>query len=81
MEKNWSIALEHGEYETNQELVIKDAIDAVIQTSKGFYVNVVTPANFGNPDAYLTKELVSVFGDEIVMKFIGDISSDRMYYR
>ncbi|MGG1675213.1 hypothetical protein ACIFOT_05595 [Neobacillus sp. NRS-1170] len=29
MDKNWSIALEHGEYETDQELVIKDAIDAV----------------------------------------------------
>ncbi|MDQ0199419.1 CGCGG family putative rSAM-modified RiPP protein [Neobacillus ginsengisoli] len=70
MEKNWSIALEHEEYENDVELVIKDAINAVKQTTKGFYVNVVTPENFGNPDHYLTKELVFIFGNEIDVKFI-----------
>ncbi|MGG3466837.1 CGCGG family rSAM-modified RiPP protein [Neobacillus pocheonensis] len=68
--KNWSIAFEHDEYENNLELVIKDAIEAVKKTTIGFYVNVVTPANFGNPDDYLTKELISIFGDEIKLKFI-----------
>lgn len=70
LEKNWSIALEHDEYENDMELVMKDAKEAVKQTSKGFYVNVVTPATLGNPDKYLTKELKLYFGDEIDMKFI-----------
>jgi putative CGCGG family rSAM target protein len=70
MEKNWSISLEHDEYETNAELVIKDAIDAVAQTCKGFYVNVVTPAAFGNPDEYLTEVLLVTFGSEIHVKYI-----------
>ena len=70
MEKNWSIALEHDEYENDRELVMKDAKEAVKQTAKGYYVNVVTPAALGNPDGYLTNELKLIFGDEIDMKFI-----------
>ena len=31
------------------ELVVRDAIEAVEETAKGYYVNVVTPSNFGNP--------------------------------
>ena len=46
MEKNWSASLEHGEYVTNIELVINDAMAAVSQTAKGYYVNIVTPANW-----------------------------------
>jgi hypothetical protein len=53
MEKNWSVSLEHEEYVNNMELVVKDAIEAVEKTSKGFYVYVVTPANFGNSIDYL----------------------------
>ncbi|AIM15171.1 hypothetical protein HW35_01710 [Bacillus sp. X1(2014)] len=74
MEKNWSISLEHEEYEKNRELLIVDAIEAVKQTAKGFYVNVVTPESFGNPEQYLTQELEKVFGDEIKMKFIDQCS-------
>ena len=48
-EKNWSIALEHDEYEEDLDLVVRDAIEAVEETAKGYYVNVVTPSNFGNP--------------------------------
>ncbi len=70
MEKNWSIALEHDEYEENVELVIQDAIQAVKDTSKGYYVNVVTPSNFGNPDDYLTEVLSTYFKDTIKTKFI-----------
>lgn len=69
-EKNWSISLEHEEYEHNRDLVIGDAIDAVKETAKGFYVNVVTPAAFGNPDEYLTTELLLEFGNEIDVKYI-----------
>ena len=59
-EKNWSIALEHDEYENDLELVVRDAIEAVEETAKGYYVNVVTPSNFGNPDDYLTAALEDI---------------------
>lgn len=70
MEKNWSVSLEHEEYEHDLELVVKDAIEAVEQTSKGYYVNVVTPDAFGNPDDYLTEALHLFFGNQIEAKFI-----------
>ncbi|WP_102347667.1 CGCGG family putative rSAM-modified RiPP protein [Bacillus sp. Marseille-P3661] len=70
MSKNWSVSLEHEEYENDLKLVIKDAIEAVEETEKGFYVNVVTPATFGNPADYLTDALAAIFNDKIKMKFI-----------
>ncbi|MBT2687202.1 CGCGG family rSAM-modified RiPP protein [Bacillus sp. ISL-47] len=70
METNWSISLEDGEYECNLELVVREALDAVQQTAKGFYVNVVTPANFGNPEDYLSEALLLFFGNKIDMKYI-----------
>lgn len=70
MEKNWSISLEHDEYENNMRLVVEDAIEAVEQTAKGYYVNVVTPANLGNPDNYLTEALLLHFNNRIDTKFI-----------
>jgi len=70
MDKNWSAALEHDDYENNMELVINDAIEAIKETGKGFYVNLVTPANFGNPEKYLKETLESIYKDTIRMKFI-----------
>jgi putative CGCGG family rSAM target protein len=70
MEKNWSISLEHEEYGLDMELVIKDALEAVEQTGKGYYVNIVTPASFGHPDDFLTEALSEYFRGEIEMKFI-----------
>ena len=70
MEKNWSISLEHDEYENDIDLIIKDAINAVEETSPGCYVNIVTPACFGEPTAYLTPSLSAYFGKRIEMKFI-----------
>ncbi|WP_394138200.1 CGCGG family putative rSAM-modified RiPP protein [Cytobacillus oceanisediminis] len=70
MEKNWSVSLEHGDYENNLELVVEGAIEAVRQTAKGFYVNVVTPANLGNPNDYLTEALLLFFGNKVDTKFI-----------
>ncbi|MBS4214485.1 MULTISPECIES: CGCGG family putative rSAM-modified RiPP protein [Neobacillus] len=81
MEKNWSISLEHEDYEHDKELVIVDAIDAVQQTAKGYYVNVVTPAVFGNPDEYLTKELFSKFGAEIDVMFIDQCGCGGYVFR
>jgi putative CGCGG family rSAM target protein len=70
LDKNWSISLEHEEYVMNMELVITDAIKAVEKTGKGYYVNVVSPASFGNPDDYLAAALLTHFGSSIEMKFI-----------
>lgn len=70
MNKNWSISLEHDDYEENVDLVVKDAIDAIQKTNASCYVNVVTPEIFGNPDTYLTDALVVYFGNCIKTKFI-----------
>lgn len=69
-EKNWSISLEHDEYEHNRDLVIADAFQAVKETAKGYYVNVVTPGAFGNPEEYLSDKLLMKFGNEIDLKYI-----------
>jgi putative CGCGG family rSAM target protein len=68
--KNWSISLEHDEYENNLELVVQDAIKAVENTTKGNYVNLVTPEGFGHPEDYLFEALNLVFGNKIERKFI-----------
>ena len=70
MEKNWSVSLEHDEYEMDIELVINDSLESVAKTEKGFYVNIVTPSAFGNPDDYLSVALREYFGSRIEMKFI-----------
>lgn len=70
MQTDWSISLEHEEYEENIDLILEDAIKAVAQTSIGYYVNLVTPAVFGDPDDYLTNVLKSQFGPTIRTKFI-----------
>jgi hypothetical protein len=58
LNKNWSISLEHEEYIMDMELVIRDAIEAVENTGKWFYVNIVTPSSFGHPDDYLAEALL-----------------------
>jgi len=70
MKKDRSVSLEYDEYENNIELVVKDAIDAVAETESGYYVNLVTPSNLGNPDDYLTEALQMVFSNSIKTQFI-----------
>jgi putative CGCGG family rSAM target protein len=67
---NWSISLEHDEYENNLELVILDAVEAIEETTLGYYVNLVTPAEFGHPKDYLIEALASSYDNKITMKFI-----------
>lgn len=67
---NWSAGLEHDEYETDRDLVISDAIDAVERTASGYTVNLVTAAEWGDPEAYLTPILKEKFGHDLKMKFI-----------
>lgn len=70
MEKNWSISLEDAEYKEDIGLVVTDAIEAVEKTAKGYYVNLVTPSVFGNPDTYLKEALDLFFGNKIDTIFI-----------
>jgi len=70
MKKDRSVGLEHGDYQNNIELVIKDAIEAVSDTEIGYYVNIVTPDSFGNPIDYLTDVLESQFGKGIKYQYI-----------
>ncbi|MBB6444846.1 CGCGG family putative rSAM-modified RiPP protein [Bacillus benzoevorans] len=70
MKKDRSVSLEHDEYENDLELVVKDAIEAVAETESGYYVNLVTPSNLGNPEEYLTEALNTVFKETIKTKFI-----------
>jgi hypothetical protein len=44
----------------DMELVIRDAIEAVENTGKWFYVNIVTPSSFGHPDDYLAEALLVI---------------------
>ena len=67
---NWSIALEHEEYDENRELVIQDALQAVERTASGYSVNLVTPAVWGNPEQYLTPVLKEKFGQQFTVKFV-----------
>nr|WP_090885892.1 CGCGG family rSAM-modified RiPP protein [Evansella caseinilytica] len=70
MAKSWSASLEHGEYETDRELVIRDGLEAVEKTAAGKHVNLVTPGVFGNPAEYLTPALKKVFGEAVSCKYI-----------
>lgn len=70
MNKNWSIALEHGDYEENIELVIEDGFKAIEDTASGYYVNLVTPAIFGNPIDYLAELIDLKFTSTVTYKFI-----------
>jgi putative CGCGG family rSAM target protein len=70
IEKNWSISLESDEYVNDFDALVNEAIAAVKSTQKGFYVNLVTPGVFGNPEDYLTEVLQNLFSQTIEMKYI-----------
>lgn len=68
--KSWSASLEHGEYAMDRELVIRDGLEAIEETSEGTHVNLVTPSEFGNPEAYLTSKIRKVYGDTVDIRYI-----------
>jgi putative CGCGG family rSAM target protein len=70
LETNWSMDLEHNEYENNVDLIIEDGIKAVEETASGYYVNLVTSERFGNPNDYLVPLLTEIFGHTIKTSFI-----------
>ncbi|MFD2443029.1 CGCGG family rSAM-modified RiPP protein [Bacillus sp. CGMCC 1.16607] len=70
MDKDWTKDLEHDEYENDIDIILKDAIKAVEDTSPGKFVNLVTSKNFGSPVVYLQPLIEEVFKDTVSLKFI-----------
>lgn len=70
MDKDWTIDLEHDEYDHNIDLIITDALQAVEETEKGCYVNLVTSAAFGDPVVYLQPLLEKLYDNRVKIKYI-----------
>ena len=70
MDKDWTKDLEHDDYEWNIDLIIADALQAVEETKKGCYVNLVTAERFGNPVDYLLPLLKELYPKTVNIKFI-----------
>jgi putative CGCGG family rSAM target protein len=70
MQKDWTKDLEHDEYENDIDLILKDALEAIEITQPGYFVNLVTSANFGNPVEYLQPLIENMFKDTVIFKYI-----------
>ncbi len=81
MKGNWSINLELEEYVSDRELILKDAIQAIIDTETGCYVNLAVAENHGNPDAYLLPVLQNRFGNKVNVRFIDQCGCGGYVYR
>lgn len=68
--KSWSASLEHGEYESDRDLVIRHGLEAIEETAVGIHVNLVTPAGFGNPLKYLGSPIRKTYGDTVDIQYI-----------
>lgn len=73
--------LEGTEYQDNIKLLVEEAIEAVNQTEQGFYVNLVTPEIFGNPEVFLSKLLDQVFNEAIRQEYIDQCGCGGYVYR
>jgi putative CGCGG family rSAM target protein len=70
MDKDWTKDLEHDEYENDIDLILKDALEAVEITQAGYFVNLVTSANFGDPVEYLQPLIEKMFKESVKLKYI-----------
>lgn len=50
---SWSANLEAPQHGEDQELLIRQAIDAIEHTGSGYHVNLVTHGDHGHPSTYL----------------------------
>ncbi len=81
MKKDWSIDLEHGDYEHNIFLVIEDGLRAIEETEHGCYVNLVTPPNFGNPSHYLAEAINRKYESSVSYQFIDQCGCGGYVFR
>lgn len=54
---NWSLNLEDDYYGLNPDELVKESIEAVKGTASGFYVNIVTPSNAGDPNDWIIERI------------------------
>ncbi len=78
---NWSINLETEEYVADRDLIIKDAVTAILETEVGCFVNLAAAEIHGNPDDYLVPALENAFGDSIKINFIDQCGCGGYVYR
>ena len=81
MKGNWSINLELEEYVNDRKLLLKDAIQAILDTETGCYVNLAVAENHGNPDSYLLPALEKRFGEKVNVHFIDQCGCGGYVYR
>ncbi len=79
--KNWSANLETEEYIQNRDLITKDAIAAIEETSPGFYVNIAVAEQHGNPDLYLIPVLQDTFGAKVDIAFVDQCGCGGYVYK
>ena len=81
MRKDWSIDLEHGVYKRNISFVIEDGLRAIEETERGYYVNLVTPENFGNPSHYLAEIITRKYESSVSFQFIDQCGCGGYVFR
>lgn len=79
--RSWSINLETQEYTLDSDLIVKDSIQAILDTKPGFFVNLAIAENHGNPDGYLVPALQEHFGRQIHIRFIDQCGCGGYVYR
>jgi putative CGCGG family rSAM target protein len=69
-EETWSADLEGPDYSEDREKVIEDGLDAVRRTASGYFVNLVTHGNHGDPSEYLYDPVKDEFGDSVRVEYV-----------
>lgn len=76
-----SVNLETEEYIAERDLIVKDAIEGILKTPKGSFVNLAIAEVHGNPDEYLIAALKDRFGEKLDIRFIDQCGCGGYVYR
>lgn len=78
---NWSANLETEEYAEDRNLILSDAVEAILETTPGHFVNLAVSDAHGHPDAYLLPYLKEQLGDNLRIQFIDQCGCGGYVYR
>lgn len=78
---NWSANLETEEYAADRGLILQDAVEAILETTPGHFVNLAVSEAHGNPDSYLIPYLQDRFGSAVRIQFIDQCGCGGYVYR
>jgi putative CGCGG family rSAM target protein len=67
---SWSANLEKPRHAEDRDRVVTEALEAVANTATGTHVNLVTHADHGHPDGYLTDVLESEVDRETEWEYV-----------